>query len=107
MQIRGTISGDPTELDANIMEALREVLDPEIGISVVELGMIRKIEHKPDLTEITMILTTPFCPLAGYLTEKVRQRAQEVVGHPVSVILGEESWDPSMMEGDEWGLDFI
>jgi metal-sulfur cluster biosynthetic enzyme len=100
----GAFAGEITELDANIMQALQDVLDPEIGMSVVDLGLIRNIEHKPDLTEVTMILTTPFCPIAGYLIDQVRQRTQDVVSHPVKVTLGDELWDPSMMEVDAWGL---
>ncbi len=103
----GAFSGEVSELDANIRDALTDVLDPEIGMSVVDLGLIRKIEHQPDMTEVTMILTTPFCPAAGYLIDQVRQQTQGVVGHPVRVTLGDEMWEPSMMEVDDWGLGLM
>ena len=44
-----------------IMEALREVIDPEIGLNVVELGLIRNLDLKEDgNANVTMIMTTPF-----------------------------------------------
>ena len=95
---------DTAALEAEIREALRDVVDPELGMNVVDLGLIRKIEFKPDETEITMILTTPFCPIAGWLINQVKERAEQVVGGAVKVTLGDEMWDPSMMEVDSWGL---
>lgn len=82
---------------ASIREALREVYDPEIGISVVDLGLVRKIEDVDGEVQITMILTAPFCPLAGMILEQARQAAQAVTGRPVRVVMGTERWDPSMM----------
>jgi hypothetical protein len=49
-----------------ILDALRAVVDPEIGMNVVELALIRQILLGPESTEIKMILTTPFCPYAGH-----------------------------------------
>lgn len=95
------------ELVQRIREALRAVVDPEIGMNVVQLGLIRNIEIQPDLIQITMILTTPFCPAGPYLLEQVRYVTEQVTGRPTRVILGMEMWDPSMMEEDalaEWGL---
>jgi len=44
-----------------ILDALRSVVDPEIGMNVVELALIKQIVLGPDTTEVKMILTTPFC----------------------------------------------
>lgn len=86
----------PTE--EQIREALRPVVDPEIGISVVDLGMIREIEVEGDAVEIKMVLTTPFCPLAGMITEQVREAAAGVGGvEEAQVTLLDEPWDPSWM----------
>ncbi len=95
------------ELVQKIREALRAVVDPEIGMNVVQLGLIRNIEIQPDLIQITMILTTPFCPAGTYLLEQVRYVTEQVTGRPTKVTLGMEMWDPSMMEEDalaEWGM---
>ncbi|MFQ6058148.1 MAG: metal-sulfur cluster assembly factor [Anaerolineae bacterium] len=84
--------------EQEIMTALRDVIDPEIGINVVDLGLIREIRVGGEETEIRMILTTPFCPLAGWITEQVRLKTESVVGGPAKVTLLDERWDPSMMQ---------
>ncbi|MFN3929961.1 MAG: metal-sulfur cluster assembly factor, partial [Thermoflexus sp.] len=80
------------ELIQRIRESLRSVIDPEIGMNVVQLGLIRNIEIQPDLVQITMILTTPFCPAGPYLLEQVRYVTEQVTGRPTKVILGMEMW---------------
>ena len=57
-----------------ILDALRAVVDPEIGMNVVELALIRQILLGPDSTEVKMILTTPFCPYAGAMIRRSRSR---------------------------------
>ena len=85
--------------EQTILEALRPVMDPEIGMSVVDLGMIREIAITGDTVEIKMVLTAPFCPLAGLITEQVRQAAAHVPGvKEAKVTLLDEPWDPSWME---------
>jgi metal-sulfur cluster biosynthetic enzyme len=77
-----------------ILDALRSVVDPEIGMNVVELALIKQILLGKDETEIKMILTTPFCPYAGSMIQQVREQAESVVEHPVKVTLLAERWDP-------------
>ena len=94
--------------DEEIMEALREVIDPEIGLNVVELGLIRNLElDEENNAQVTMIMTTPFCPYAPQLIEQVRQVTNNVTGGGTVVEIGDELWDPSLMEegaGGDWGL---
>ena len=77
-----------------ILDALRTVVDPEIGMDVVELALIKQIVLGPDRTEIRMILTTPFCPYAGAMIQQVQEVTEAVVEHPVKVTLLAERWDP-------------
>ena len=77
-----------------ILDALRAVVDPEIGMNVVELALIRQILLGPESTEIKMILTTPFCPYAGSMIQQVKEQAETVVDHDVKVTLLAERWDP-------------
>ena len=77
-----------------ILDALRAVVDPEIGMNVVELALIRQIILGPDSTEVKMILTTPFCPYAGAMIAQVKEQAESVVDHDVKVTLLAERWDP-------------
>ncbi len=77
-----------------ILDALRQVVDPEIGMNVVELALIKQIILAPDSTEVKMILTTPFCPYAGSMIAQVKEQTETVVDHDVTVTLLAERWDP-------------
>jgi metal-sulfur cluster biosynthetic enzyme len=101
------MSDTAMKTEEGLREALRVVVDPEIGMNIVELGLIRTIDLQEDRAHIIMIMTTPFCPYAPALLEKTRQVAQEYSGLPATIEMGLEMWDPSMMEdgaGDDWGL---
>ena len=95
--------------DELLLESLRSVIDPEIGLNIVELGLIRNINvnEEDNTADVTMILTTPFCPYGPALIEQVRTVGNTVMEGGVNVELGIELWDPSMMEegiGGDWGL---
>ena len=77
-----------------ILDALRAVVDPEIGMNVVELALIKQIITGPDQTEVKMILTTPFCPYAGSMIQQVKEQVESVVDNDVKVTLLAERWDP-------------
>ncbi len=103
---RATLAGQGERVDA-MMQNLRDVVDPEIGLNVVELGLIRDIDLQPERATVVAIMTTPFCPYAPALIDQIRRKAQDAAGVPTTVELGMEMWDPSMMEegaGGDWGL---
>ena len=77
-----------------ILDALRAVVDPEIGMNVVELALIKQIILGTDSTEIKMILTTPFCPYAGSMIAQVKEQVESVVEHEAKITLLAERWDP-------------
>ena len=98
-----------TSKDEEIIESMRSVIDPEIGLNIVELGLLRNVDvnDEDDTATITMILTTPFCPYGPQLIEQVRVVGNSVMEGGVTVEIGTELWDPSMMEegaGGDWGL---
>jgi metal-sulfur cluster biosynthetic enzyme len=65
----------------------------------VDLGMIREIVVQGDVVEVKMVLTAPFCPLAGMITEQVQQATAAVPGvKEARVTLLQERWDPSRMK---------
>ncbi len=95
------------ELAALAREKLREVMDPEIGLNVIELGLVRDLQITEDSACVRMIMTTPFCPYAPALLEMTRKQAERAVERPTTVELGLEMWDPTYMEdgaGEDWGL---
>ncbi|MCS6870922.1 MAG: metal-sulfur cluster assembly factor [Anaerolineae bacterium] len=90
-----------------VREALRQVVDPEIGMDVVALGLIRELILEPDRSHVKMLLTTPFCPYGPQLLEQVRMTVQDVTGVPTTIEFSPELWDPSMIEegaAQDWGL---
>jgi metal-sulfur cluster biosynthetic enzyme len=95
------------ELASTTKEALRQVLDPELGLNIIELGLVRDLVIDDDKANISMIMTTPFCPYAPALLEMARKKAEETVKRSTTIEMGTEMWDPSMMEegtGGDWGL---
>jgi metal-sulfur cluster biosynthetic enzyme len=98
---------EQVKTEEGLREALRVVVDPEIGMNVIELGLLRRVEIEPDRGHLVMIMTTPFCPYAPQLLEQTRRTAQEYLGVPTTIEMSVEMWDPSMMEegaADDWGL---
>jgi metal-sulfur cluster biosynthetic enzyme len=90
-----------------LRETLREVVDPELGLSIIELGLVRDVVIDKDNARIDMILTTPFCPYGPALLDMTRQKAEKFLTIPTTIELGMQPWDFSMMEegaGAEWGM---
>ena len=89
----------PTE--ESVRESLKQVVDPEIGLDVVALGLIELVNFIPDdkVVDVDMLLTTPFCPYAPWMVQQVREKAGMVApGWEVDVEVLAKQWDPSMME---------
>ncbi len=96
-----------TDKVEEIRNAFREVRDPEIGMDLIQLGLIRNVTITDKKARIEMILTTPFCPYAPMLMESARKKAESVIGLPTEIHYGREVWNQTMMEDDtslNWGL---
>ena len=63
-----------------ILAKLKTVLDPELGIDVVDLGLIYDIKIDDGRVEILMTLTTPFCPLSAFFEKELVTKVKEVAG---------------------------
>jgi len=95
------------ELVEPVKVELRTVIDPEIGLNVIELGLIRNVTISDGQAIITMIMTTPFCPYAPAILEMTRKKGEDALNIPTAMSLGFEPWDPSMMEDGAaagWGF---
>ena len=89
-----TFDAERRAIELAILDNLRSVVDPEIGMNVVELALIKQILLGEHESEIKMILTTPFCPYAGAMIQQVKEEVENVVQHDVKVTLLAERWDP-------------
>jgi metal-sulfur cluster biosynthetic enzyme len=85
---------------ADIRNALRGVVDPELGVNIVDLGLVYRIEVDGARAAIAMTMTTPACPLVDYLKELVTSAIAEHVPTVTDVeivIEWEPPWEPGMM----------
>jgi len=80
-----------------IWKALDQVLDPEFGLSIVELGLVYEVEVSEGQVLVRMTLTTPSCPAGGMLLDGVRHVLSSqpgVTGCEVELV-----WDPAWHPG--------
>ena len=82
-----------------INDKLKEVIDPELGINVVDLGLVYNVKEKDGKVKILMTLTSPGCPLAGVIDEQVKEKVGEIKGvKKVELeITFEPLWTPDKM----------
>jgi len=83
--------------EAEIRTALESVVDPEIHLSIIELGLVREIDQSAEPTVVRMLLTTPFCPYAPQIVAEVKAAVTGVTGQPAEVEILPEQWTPEMM----------
>ncbi|MGA8208089.1 MAG: metal-sulfur cluster assembly factor [Candidatus Dormiibacterota bacterium] len=92
----------------DIHEALREVIDPELGLDIVSLGLVYGVTVDPDGDAVvSMTLTTPYCPLGPMLESQVHAATQFLPGiRDVKVdLIWDPPWDPHTMASDEAKLE--
>ena len=95
------------ELVEPFKEKMKEVIDPEIGLNIIQLGLVRDLIIDADSAQVKMILTTPYCPYGPAMLDMTRQKAEQALKLPVTIDLGMEMWHPAMMDEEaaaEWGL---
>ncbi len=105
------IHWDINDTHPDLVEPLRaklsEVVDPEIALNVIQLGLIRKVSIENNEASLYVLLTTPFCPYGPAMMEMIKQKATEGLNLPVKIELGAEMWDFSLMEDPgalDWGM---
>jgi metal-sulfur cluster biosynthetic enzyme len=106
-EIRWEIHETHPDLVEPLRAKLAEVVDPEIALNVIQLGLIRQVSIADKEARMTVLLTTPFCPYGPAMLEVIKQKATEALNMPVSLELGEGMWDFSLMEDPgalDWGI---
>lgn len=86
-----------------IREKLREVIDPEIMLNIIDLGLVYDIQYENGDVFITMTLTSPGCPLGPIIRGEAYAKLKELPGvRDVDVqIVWDPPWDPRTMASDE------
>ena len=100
---RMPVSRPGTPSVEEIRDAIKVVEDPEIGISIVELGLIYGIENADGDVSVTMTLTSPFCPIGPLLISQIQTVVEELPGiRSCSVeLVWSPPWDPKTMASDD------
>lgn len=96
MQGQTTPPPDPDLL----RNALTQVIDPEVGMNIVDLGLIYDIRIAAEHIEVDLTMTTPACPMSSMIADQVREviSAEVPAGTAITVnLVWEPAWDSSMM----------
>ena len=90
----------PTKDD--IYDALSNVIDPELGLDFVELGLVYEVEVKDEDVHVTFTLTTPACPIGPQVTEQIEEFVGELddVDEVTSSMIFTPPWTPDKMSED-------
>ena len=90
-------------MNPELREWLKPVEDPEMFISIVDLGLVYEAELEGSTANVSMTLTSPHCPVADVFVSNVKKRLLEYPGVSVAEVklVFEPKWDPATMASDE------
>ena len=83
-----------------VREALRSVDDPEVGINIVDLGLVYRIDVTSERVRVEMTMTTQACPMGDLITDNARRAVAALAPEGVAVdieLVWEPFWTPDMM----------
>lgn len=86
-----------------VREQLKEVYDPELQMSIMELGLVYDVEVDGGTVKVTYTLTTPACPLGPVIDGQIKNLVMELpeVKEVVSEVTFTPPWDPRTMASDD------
>ena len=92
-----------------VLEQIKQVIDPDVGLNIVDMGLIYGVDINDDVVDITMTLTSPGCPAAPQLLNGSQTVVQQLDGvEEVNInVVWTPPWDPEMMSEeakDELGI---
>ena len=86
--------------ETDIHQALRQVIDPDIGVNILDLGLVERVLVKPDGISVALIMTTPACPQSAYISDEAERVIRAASHEDVSVsvrVLDSPFWEPGRM----------
>jgi len=85
-----------------VRERLRDVIDPELGIGIVDLGLVYDVAVDDHAIVVTMTMTTPACPLGDYLEQAVEAALADLAGHRLVTVqlVFDPPWSPDMITAE-------
>ncbi len=64
----------------DVINELKKIIDPEVGMNIVEMGLVKNIEVKEDTVSLTFTPSSPFCPLGVQLAFAIKERLKNMKG---------------------------
>lgn len=97
-----TSASDQTGLpgESEVREALRYVIDPEVGVNVVDLGLVYHIGVSAEAVQVDITMTSPACPMGEMIMDDAREVVDAITPAGMAVeinLVWEPPWDPSKM----------
>ncbi|MCR6630577.1 MAG: metal-sulfur cluster assembly factor [Magnetospirillum sp.] len=83
--------------EAQALDALKGVIDPDIGINIVDLGMVERVAAGPEGVAVALIMTTPACPQSGYLQDECARVLAEAGVNASVEVLDMPLWEPERL----------
>lgn len=90
----------PLPSPEQIRQTLRSVVDPEVGVNIVDLGLVYEVEVTPTAIKVALTMTSPACPLSDLVIEEAEDALRAGLPEDVAVsidLVWSPPWDPSMM----------
>ncbi|TAM01523.1 MAG: DUF59 domain-containing protein [Paraburkholderia sp.] len=89
-----------SQAENEVLAALRYVIDPEVGVNIVDLGLVYRVDVRPDVLRIEMTMTSPACPMGQVIMDDVNQVLDALIppGTELDIeLVWEPPWNPDMM----------
>ncbi len=88
--------------EEDVTEALKAVLDPEVGVNIVDLGLVETLNISDDRVYVGLIMTTPACPQGGSICQDAMDAIRRHCGDPMVDVelLSQPFWTPDRMTED-------
>jgi metal-sulfur cluster biosynthetic enzyme len=92
--------GEERFVDTEVLQALKEVIDPEIGINVVDLGLVGRADRSADAIDVSLMMTSPTCPLGELMVENAKAALSRSFPRAISIrvaLARDLKWSPDRM----------
>lgn len=94
---------DQAVSDDAVRDALRQVIDPEVGVNIVDLGLVYGVEATADHIYVVMTMTSPTCPMGAHITDTARHTLRALAPGIADIqvhLVWDPPWSPSMMSSE-------